>query len=60
VRIFQVALKSNKDLCIYMGLGKTRNTYFEKFENSEGVGTITDETFSLWIATSWRVARDYA
>jgi len=24
------------------------------------VGVITDETFSLWIATSWRVARDYA
>jgi len=24
---------------------------------SEAVGSIADETFSLWIATSWRVAR---
>jgi len=40
--------------------GKARKTYFEKFENSEAVGAITDETFSLWIATSWSVARDYA
>jgi len=42
-----MALKSNKDLCIYTGPGKTRKTHFEKFENSEGVGAITDETFSL-------------
>ena len=27
--------------------GKARKTYFEKFENSEAVGAITDETFSL-------------
>jgi len=38
--------------------GKARKTYFEKCENSEAVGIITDETFSLWIAASWRVARD--
>jgi len=28
--------------------------------NSEAVGAITNETFSLLIATSWRFARDYA
>jgi len=41
----------------------TSKTYFEKFENSEALGAITDETFSLWrwiATTSWRVARDYA
>jgi len=27
--------------------GKARTTYFEKFENSEAVGAISDETFSL-------------
>jgi len=27
--------------------GKTRKTNFEKFENSEAVDAITDETFSL-------------
>ena len=27
--------------------GKVRKTYFEKFENSEVVAAITDETFSL-------------
>jgi len=32
--------------------GKAKKTYFEKFENYEAV---TDETFSLQIATSWRV-----
>jgi len=39
--------------------GKARKTYFEKIENPEAVGAIIDETFSLWIATNWRVARDY-
>jgi len=27
--------------------GKARKTYFEKFENSEAVGAITDETFHV-------------
>jgi len=27
--------------------GKIRKAYFEKFENSEAVGAIADETFSL-------------
>ena len=31
-----------------------------KNSNSEGVGAITNETFSLLIAISWSVARDYA
>jgi len=29
-----------------------------KNQNSEAVGAITNETFSLLITTSWRVARD--
>jgi len=40
------------DLEVSQGLmhshhGKASKTYFEKFENSEAVGAITDETFSL-------------
>jgi len=34
---------------------KAKKAYFEKLENSEAVGSIT-ETFSLSIATNWRVA----
>jgi len=50
-----VTLKSAKDLCIYM---VKQGKYILK--NSETVSAITDETLSLWIATSWGVARDYA
>jgi len=51
-----VTLKTTKDLHLR---GKARKTYFEKLEDSKAIGAITDDTFSLWIATSSRVARDY-
>jgi len=41
---FPVTWKPIKDTHFH---GKTRKTYLEKLENSEAVGAITDEAFSL-------------
>jgi len=57
VRIFQVTLKSTKDLGICKLHGEAKENILK---NSEVVGVITNETFSLLTATSWIVARDYA
>jgi len=53
--VFEVNQRGT-DLGIYELHGEAKENIL-KNDNSEAVGAITNETFSLLIATSWRVAR---
>ena len=54
--VFEVNQRG-KNLGIYELHGEAKEIIL-KNQNSEAFGAITNETFSLLIATSWRVARD--